>query len=423
MAMKIQTLNNKKIGVAVSGGIDSMTLLDMYIKAGQDIVVINIEHGLRGNESINDSQFVVDYCKKNNIECWFFAIETKKEAKIRKESTELTARLLRYEIFDNLIKEKKVDRIALAHHSNDNMETILMRIFRGTGVKGLCGIVDRDKYIHPLIEYSREQIENYAKANKINYVEDKTNFSSKYNRNYIRNKVVPIIKKRFGDVEETFTRLSKNASEVESYLETQIIKARKKGDKYYLDNIFEQHNLIIKYSVQKVLFDMGITQNIEMRHYNYIYSLAKKPMNTIISLPYEVICVKTNDGLVFCKERDYSTYSSQFFMEKGYSFAGNKYKFVIGDKIVNGISFDLDKLPSGCVVRTRLEGDKFKRVNGHSKLLSDYLNSIKMNVLEKRRLLLLASGSEIYAILGVETNDKVKVDDNTKTIIHIIKEK
>lgn len=422
MAMKIQVYNNKTIGVAVSGGVDSMTLLDLYMKAGQSIVVINIEHGIRGEESILDSKFVIDFCEKHNLRYLFFSIDTRKEAKKRKESIELAARRLRYEIFDKLIKDKTVDRIALAHHSNDNMETVLMRIFRGTGIKGLCGISDRDKYIHPLIEYSREEIIEYANANDINFVEDKTNYNSRYNRNYIRNRIVPVIKKRFGDVEETFTRLSKNSREVEDYLESKILKTRRKGEYYYLDNIFEEHKLIRKISIQRAFAEMGINQNIEMRHYDYINSLAAKPMNTIINLPYEVICVRTAEGIVFSKERDYSAYSSPFTLYKDYKFAGNKFRFVKGGDIIKGISFDLDKLPENCLIRTRLTGDKFKRVNGRTKLLSDYLNGIKMSVLEKRRLLLLAKNNIVYAVLGVETSDLVKVDENTKSIIHIIKE-
>jgi tRNA(Ile)-lysidine synthase len=421
--MKISTEKNLLIGVAVSGGADSMTLLDCYIKANQKIVVINIEHGIRGESSIKDSEFVKKYCAEHGIECLAFSINVKKEARKAKESIELTARRMRYEIFDNLLKEKKVDKIALAHHANDNMETVMMRIFRGTGIKGISGIKDRDSYIHPLLNYTQEDITKYIKENKIPYVEDETNKRINYSRNYIRNKIVPVIKKKFGDVESSFTRLSKNAIEVEDYLESQIIKYEKKADKYYLNDIFNVPKLIQKYSIQRVLYDMGGVQDIENRHLDYVLSLANKPLNTIIDLPFDIIAIRDSNGLVFCYQQDYSTYSSQFYLDKIYKFGGYNYTFIKGDKIINKISIDLDKLPQESVVRTRQEGDIFKRVNGKTKLLSDYLTDAKMGVLDKQKLLVLANDKEIYAILGIETSDKVKVDEKTKDIIHIIKEK
>lgn len=421
--MKI--LNNKswKIGVAVSGGVDSMTLLDLYVKAGQDIVVVNIEHGLRGEASLRDSEFVKNYCAEHSIECLAFSVNAKNEAKKKKQSLELAARHLRYQIFDKLLEEKKVDRIALAHHANDNMETILMRLFRGTGIKGITGISDRGPYIHPLISYTREDILNYAIENDIPYVVDETNAYNDFSRNYVRNKVVPVIKKKFGDIENSFTRLSENALEIEKYLESQIIKYHKKGDKYFLKGIFAYPRLIQKYSIQKTLYDMGGIQDIESRHYNYIMSLEKKPLNTTINLPYNIIAVRDSDGLVFCYQQDYSTYLSEFYPDKKYKYGGFIYSFVKGKKIVNGISFDLDKVPEGAVIRTRKTGDKFKRVNGKTKLLSDYLTDAKVSVLDKQKLLLLAKDSEIFAILGMETGEKVRIDESTKHIIHIIKEK
>lgn len=421
--MKISVGKNLKIGVAVSGGVDSMTLLDLYIKAGQDIVVINVEHGLRGDASVRDSEFVKNYCMERGITCLSFSVDAKAEAKKEKQSVELAARIARYRIFDKILEEKTVDRIALAHHANDNMETVLMRIFRGTGIKGLMGIRDRGHYIHPLINYTREEIFAYARENNVPYVVDETNAYNDYSRNYIRNRIVPVVKKKFGDVESAFTRLCENAAEIEQFLESQAVKYTKKGDKYYLKDIFSHPKLIQKYSISKVLCDMGGVQDIEKRHYNYIISLEKKPLNTTINLPFNIIAVRDADGLVFSYCEDYSTYLCRFYPDKKYRYGGFAYSFVKGKKIVNGISFDLDKVPEGAVVRTRQSGDKFKRVNGRTKLLSDYLTDLKMNVLDKQKLLVLANGSEVYAILGLETGDKVKIDDNTKNIMHIIKEK
>ena len=122
-------------------------------------------------------------------------------------------------------------------------------------------------------------------------------------------------------------------------------------------------------------------------------------------------------------QQDYTTYLSEFFADKKYKYGGFIYSFVKGRKIVNGISLDLVKVPEGAVIRTRKTGDKFKRVNGKTKLLSDYLTDAKISVLDKQKLLLLAKDNEVFAILGLETGEKVKIDESTKQIMHIIKEK
>jgi tRNA(Ile)-lysidine synthase len=421
--MKISINKNWKIGVAVSGGADSMALLDLYLKSGQDIVVINIEHGIRGESSVKDSEFVKNYCAERGIPCWAFSVKAKTESKEKKLSIELAARKLRYEVFDKLLSDKKVDRIALAHHANDNMETVLMRLFRGTGVKGIIGISDRGHYIHPLLSYTRQEIESYVKENDIPYVTDETNALNNFCRNYTRNKIIPVIRKKFGDVEGSFTRLSENAKEIEQYLESQIVKYQVKGDKFFLKDIFSHPRLIQKYSIQKIIYDMGGMQDIESRHYSYIMSLEKKPLNTTINLPFNIIAIRDSDGLVFSYQKDYTTFCSGFFADKKYKYAGFSYYFRKGKNIVNGISFDLDKIPDGTVIRTRKTGDKFKRVNGKTKLLSDYLTDAKMSILDKQKLLVMAKDSEIFAVLGMETGEKVKIDEGTKNIMHIIKEK
>ena len=191
--MKI-VVPNKRIGVGVSGGMDSMVLLNLLMEQKKDITVINIDHCIRGADSKSDSDFVEEFCNNNNILCLRFEVDVLSQCRLTRESVELCARNLRYEIFNRLLDEKKVDIIALAHHADDNIETVLMRIFRGTGIKGLKGILDSERFIHPLINYTKQDIENYATKNNIQYVTDSTNFESEYTRNYIRNEIIPTIK-------------------------------------------------------------------------------------------------------------------------------------------------------------------------------------------------------------------------------------
>lgn len=420
--MKIAAEKGIRIGVAVSGGADSMALLDCYLKAGADVTVINVEHGLRGNASVADSEFVKNYCAGHNVVCLAFRVDAKTEAKNSRISAELAARKLRYEIFDRLLSEGQVDKIALAHHADDNMETVLMRIFRGTGIKGLAGICDRDGYIHPFLEFTKQEILDYVAQNGIPYVVDETNLQNDVSRNYIRNKIVPLIKKKFGGADAAVARLCKSAAEVEEYLSAKTLAYTEERGKYYLNGIFAAHPLIQKYSVQNVLNAMGGVQDIESRHLNYVLELSDKPFNTYVNLPFNIIAARGAKGLIFGYQDDYTAYSADFFVHKKYSYGGSRYSFVKGGAIKAGATLDLDKLPKGSVVRTRRDGDIFKRVNGRTKLVSDYLNGLKMDVFDKRKLLVLAKGKEVFAILGVETGDKVKIDEKTANIIHIVKE-
>ena len=167
-----------KIGVAVSGGIDSMCLLHAYCSVNQDLTVINVEHGIRGENSLRDTDFVRAYCKLNNIPFLTRSVNAVSSAK-QGESTETCARRLRYEFFDELLSSGTVKKIALAHHADDNAETVLFNLARGSALAGVCGIrdeiyADGTSVVHPLTGVSRRDIENYIADNGIDYVETRS---------------------------------------------------------------------------------------------------------------------------------------------------------------------------------------------------------------------------------------------------------
>ncbi len=417
--MEIKTYFDKKIGVAVSGGADSMALLNLYKNSSQKFCVINIEHGIRGESSLADSDFVKNYCESYGIEYMGFFVDTLGECAKITESVELVARKLRYEVFDKLIDNHTVDLIALAHHKNDQAETIFMRIMRGTGIRGLAGIVDSKRYIHPLIKYTRQDIENYCAENNINYCTDESNFLSDYTRNYIRNEVFPVVNKRFTTYLTSMEKLSDIALEVDDYLRQNIIKPKVNNGVYVLERIFEYHTIVQKYSIREVLKDLGCVQNVEQRHLEYILSLKNKPNNTSFDLTKNIVVSSNNGDLWLYKKTEEKEFLCDFDINNTYSFGGVDYSFSFGKSIINGVSLDYDKLPAGCVVRNFRIGDKFKRVNGHTKKLSDYYNQLKLSSLQKNTQLLLAKDNIIFAILGVETSDKTKIDENTKNIINI----
>ena len=410
LPMKVQVVSGK-IGVAVSGGKDSMTLLSLYLAQGVKPIVLNVEHGIRGERSVQDSEFVVDFAKRHGLTCITTSVDAPKYAKEHKVSIELAARELRYAFFDHILAEKKVDVIALAHHADDNAETVLMRIFRGTGLKGLRGIVDRDGYIHPLIRYTRREIDEYVEANAVPYVEDESNYEDCYARNFIRNRLLPEIEKRYPEAVRAIGKLSESAADDYEYLASESVLPREIDDGYVLKKLFSSPDTVQRYSVKSALFEMGVTKDLEKSHLIAILALKEKENNASVDLPFGVVAEKFGQDLYLVKKRTEKFVEQDFCAEKEYVFRGYAYTFVKGDSVVKGETVDPDKV-SGCVVRERRDGDVFTKVNGKRKLLSDYLNEKKLVKHQKDALLVLAKGNVVYAVLGLETADEAKAEQN-----------
>ena len=218
------------VAVAVSGGQDSMALLHYLYKNASalpfKLACINVEHGIRGESSRSDSAFVKSYCEKIGVPLLSYVVDAKKKAETDKISIETSARILRYECFYDAIETKKCDKIATAHHRKDNYETILLNLFRGTGIKGLIGIKpdDEHKIIRPFLSVTKAEIEDYIKENGVPFVTDETNLSADYTRNALRLNVLPKIEELFPDAENAVTRLAETVKKDEEYLSAQAEK-------------------------------------------------------------------------------------------------------------------------------------------------------------------------------------------------------
>ena len=237
-----------RIVLAVSGGPDSMCMLNAFIKMQKEnlschlnpepmaensgchlnpelmaISVAHVNHMIR-DEASEDELFVKDFCEKNNVDFYSKSIDVRKLANNNKIGTEEAGRNSRYEFFDEIAKKTGANKIAIAHNANDKIETIIMNLLRGSGVTGLKGIEPKRKnYIRPLIECEREEIEQYCKEENLNPRIDKTNSDNIYTRNKIRNIVIPYIKKEFNpNIINTLGRLSEIVSEEEEYVERQV---------------------------------------------------------------------------------------------------------------------------------------------------------------------------------------------------------
>ncbi len=244
-----------KLVVGVSGGPDSICLLDVLSKiqkqsgergtfsskqeqgchngtsplATFDFVVAHVNHMIR-EEAKEDEEYVKNYCIKNDIQFYTKSIDVQKIANTNKISTEEAGRNARYEFFDEVLQKTKGNKIAIAHNKNDKVETIIMNELRGCGIQGLKGIEPiREKYIRPLIECERKEIEEYCKENNIEPRIDKTNFENIYTRNKIRNIVIPYIEQEFNsNIIETMDRLSNLVAEQEAYIQKQVEKVYEK---------------------------------------------------------------------------------------------------------------------------------------------------------------------------------------------------
>lgn len=418
--MKVEFLPGK-IGVAVSGGMDSMTLAHLYLEIGVKPVVINVEHGIRGENSLRDSEFVARFAREHGLSLLQKRVDAVARAAKDGVSLELAARNLRYEFFDELLKDGTVDCVVLAHHADDNAETMLMRIFRGTGIRGLKGITERKGYVRPLLGYTREEIAAWASAKGVAYVEDETNSDDAYTRNFIRNRLLPEIKNRYPDVVASFNRLSASAAEADAFISEFNVKPLPSERGLVLKDIFGKPEIVKKYSVAALLNEMGAVRDVESVHLNAVLSLERRQNNASVDLPFNITAVKHGDSLYFAKREDERFSETLFRPDAEYVFKGFSYRFREAEELAKGRSMSADRVV-GCIVRERLPGDLFRRVNGKKKLLSDFLNEKKLTKIEKDAILVLAKGRTVYAVLGLETAEEAKVSDGDR-ILHIIKEK
>ena len=249
---------NDKIVIGVSGGPDSICLLHVLYglkeKLGIEIVVAHVNHMLRDVADL-ETEYVQSFCKKLGIECYVKKADILEISKTQKKGTEEVGRQVRYDFFDEVAKKTNSNKIATAHNSNDRAETVILNILRGSGLSGLKGIepIRDNKYIRPLINTDRQDIENYCNDNKLEPKYDKTNNENIYTRNKVRNTVIPYIKKEFNpNIIKTINRLSSLATEENEYLQA-ITKQEfenlliEKTENIILDlHKFNSLNLVIK---------------------------------------------------------------------------------------------------------------------------------------------------------------------------------
>lgn len=309
-------INGDKIVLGVSGGPDSISMLDILRKIKEeniiqfDIVVAHINHLIR-EEAVEDEEYVKKYCEKNGIECYIKRIDVQELAQNKKIGTEEAGRKARYEFFDEISQKTSSNKIAVAHNKNDKIETIIMHVLRGSGTSGLIGIepIRDNKYIRPLIECERKEIEEYCDNQKLEPRIDKTNFENEYTRNKIRNIVIPYIKMEFNpNIIETINRLSDVVKEEETYInkiveqtyKKLLIEKSKKEIVLDLKQFNEQDevikNRVILYTVKLI---NSSTQGVEKIHIRDIVKLCNNNIGNKYLTPNKNLKILIKNKKIF----------------------------------------------------------------------------------------------------------------------------
>lgn len=400
--------------MAFSGGYDSMCLLDILCNLGCDVVAVHLNHNWRGEESKKDEDNCRLFAKNRGIK---FYTEMLPDCV---EKTETAARDARYKFFKRCAKMFNSDVVFTAHNFDDNAETVLYRIIKGTGTVGLEGISEhRDVFYRPLLNVSRENIEKYAKDNNLSPNVDSSNFNPKYKRNFIRHKIIPLLKEINPKVCYALNSLSELAREdneiINKYLTTDFLEASKQEQKRLIYKILVDNN--IDYDREKIENLQKFIEKNKNSKSGKKTSIADDLWLYVSDKKVEVVAsLKKNEEQVqitHCGKYRFEDY--EFSIEACDREIDNN-TFPKDDDFAAYIS--TDKIDF--VLRHRQDGDRITPLGlCGSQKIKKYLNEKKIPAHEKDKLILLTRDKEVFWVAGVGLSDKIKVTDKPTHVIKL----
>lgn len=419
-------LKDKKLLLAVSGGIDSMVLLDLFYKLRFDICVVHCNFQLRGKESDGDEMLVRETCQDSYIPYFIESFDTLEFAKENKLSIQLAARKLRYDWFQEIIS-LGFDYVLTAHHLDDNVETFLINFTRGTGLEGLTGIpAQNGNIIRPLLPFSRLEIENYALENKIQWREDSSNASDKYFRNKLRHDIVPILKELntgfLDSLQNTLHHLQQAESLVDDaskLMYEKVVEEKENRLEIHLKPLLQFQNY--KAYLYQWLKKYGFSA------WNDIYDLVEAQSGKQVFSETHVL-LKDREKLILTERK--SIDKSEVFIIESLDSKVNiplKLRFSKGVNIFethsNCIFVDENKLKFPLTIRKWQEGDCFypSGMNGKKKL-SKYFKDEKYSLLDKENQWLLCSEDQIVWVIGKRADNRFTSKETTQNNIKIVLE-
>lgn len=416
-----------KILLAVSGGVDSTIMCELFHKAGFRFGIVHCNFNLRGQESDGDEIFVKELAAHYDSEFHFEQFETKSYAHKKGISIQMAARELRYTFFESVRRKFNYDYIATAHHKSDVMETMLLNLSRGTGISGLHGILPkRENIIRPLLFASREEIARFAVDNRIPFREDSSNREEKYKRNLVRNKIIPVLKSINPDLENSFYESALRVRDAEKLLLDFVTEFRKKNVSVKKNATHISINAVTSLpGGETILFELlkpfGFTSDVVEQIYESVKSTSGKQF---LSPTHRLIRDRKN--FIVTSLAEHSQVSKEIkkipaeinFNEEIISFTvRDRGKFSI-PKTSTVCCVDYDKLKFPLLIRSWREGDSFVPLGmKHKRKVSDFLIDKKIPLHEKEKVKVVESNKEIICLTGLRINDRFKVTEKTKKIL------
>ncbi|TXI64274.1 MAG: tRNA lysidine(34) synthetase TilS [Flavobacterium sp.] len=427
IAQNFSQLKDKKLLLAVSGGIDSMVLMHLFQQLNYDIAIAHCNFQLRGNESDADELFVKSEAAKFSIPNYFIRFDTENYSKKNKLSIQLAARKLRYDWFQELLLENQLDYLVTAHHLDDNVETFLINFIRGTGLEGLTGIpAHNGNIIRPLLPFSREEIETYAKANNIQWREDSSNASDKYFRNKLRHDIVPILKELNTGFLDSFQNTLHHLQQAESLVNDASKLVYEKVVEVK-ENQLEIHlKPLLQFKNYKAYLYQWLKE-YRFSAWNDIYDLVEAQSGKQVFSETHIL-LKDREKLILSERK--STDKSEVFIIQSIESKVNiplKLRFSKAVNIFethsNCIFVDENKLKFPLTIRKWQEGDYFypSGMNGKKKL-SKYFKDEKYSLLDKENQWLLCSEDQIVWVIGKRADNRFTSNETTQNNIKIVLE-
>lgn len=443
-----QMLEKKdKIIVGVSGGADSICLLFMLRKLKRkynlSLYVVHVNHGLRGKEADEDARFVSKLCEKLNIECRIVSENIKELALKEGRSIEEMGRIIRYKAFRDELKRREANKIATAHHMDDNAETMMFNLFRGTGIRGLGGIFPkREDIIRPIMCLTREEIEKYLEKIGESYRTDSSNFSDEYTRNKIRHNLMTYVKENiFAGVAEHMFETAKQLRSVDNYLRKQTEICVKKIVQYEgfaalidKDKLSHTDDALIPYVIACVWEKIAVGESALVRkHLDAIGKLAKENAGKSVHLPNHWVAQSSYYHIIIFNDKENEKCEDSIpIKDKGtIEFGKDKHIFTFVKEKYDGESkkiskatytkcLDYDKIGNHPVIRTRREHD-YIIINskGEKQSLNRYFINQKVPVKIRDEVPLLVDGNRVLWVVGFRISEDIKISNDTENMLII----
>lgn len=424
-------INRKdKLLLTVSGGVDSVVMVHLVKAAGFNFSIAHCNFKLRGEESDNDELFVKNLALEAGVSFFSKSFDTYRYARQKGISIQMAARDLRYQWFEEVRKKNNFSFICVAHHKDDNAETVLINIIRGTGLAGLQGIREKRSFVlRPMWIFSRNEIERYAIEKKLGFRDDSSNNDTKYIRNKIRHRVLPVLREINPSINESFSRLSKIMRNTDTLLHYFIEKdtpdfVTKASDKIEIDIKILTNYPSVEFILYELLKDYGfqpaVVENISL-------SLDSQPGKRFYSPTH--VCLKDRDKLVVSPVKDQSGEILEVAMGQSevLSSTGRFVFTYFSDFMLENLSgdsleafVDLSKIAFPMVIRHVKEGDFFYPIGmSGKKKLSDYLTDKKIPLTEKSDVWLICSGEKIVWVVGMRPDERFKVKNTSRNVLGI----